>query len=113
MVMTPAQLHISVQELLSAGMLPIKTSGVPGTQGAVVTGTHGIGVSTPNAAAVAEATVGLAMLEHIPNGGMFTIGLLSMIFAFGGPPEVARFSGKTTRLLGATPKLHTIIAPIT
>lgn len=35
------------------------TMALPGAQGAGITGTHGIGVSTPMAAEVAEATVGL------------------------------------------------------
>ena len=34
--------------------------GDPGAQGAGMTGTHGIGVRTPSAAAVAAATVGFA-----------------------------------------------------
>jgi len=52
--------HISWDVLLRAGMLPIKTIGDPGIHGAVVAGTHGMGVSAPMAAAVAAATVGLA-----------------------------------------------------
>ena len=53
---TPAQAHISLELLFSAGMLATSTVGDPGTQGAGITGTQGIGVSTPNAAAVAAAT---------------------------------------------------------
>jgi len=106
-----AQLHISLDELFNAGMLPINTVGAPTIQGAVVTGMHGIGVNTPNAAAVAAATIGLDGLLHMPNGGMLTIGLLSMMFAAGVPVSI-RFAGNTTRLLGATPKLHCIIAPM-
>lgn len=60
--------------LLSAGKFPINTVGEPGTQGAEVTGTQGIGVNAPNAAAVALATVGLAKELHIANGAMLTIG---------------------------------------
>jgi hypothetical protein len=36
---------------------------------------HGMGVSTPIAAAVAEATSGLAGDIHIPNGIIFVIGM--------------------------------------
>lgn len=72
---TPPQVHISLEVLLSAGMLPNSTVGAPGTQGAGVTGIQGIGVSTPNAAAVAAATVGLAGDVHIPNGRILTIGI--------------------------------------
>jgi hypothetical protein len=62
-------------ELLSAGIDPIRTVGEPGTQGAVVAGTQGIGVSTPLAAAVADATVGFATELHIPNVGILLIGI--------------------------------------
>ena len=46
----------------------------PGIHGPDVAGTHGIGVSTPSAAAVAVATVGFAGLRHSPKLGMFTMG---------------------------------------
>ena len=59
---------------------PRVTVGSPGDQG-VVTGTQGIGVSTPIAAAVAAATSGLACDMHMPKGGMFSIGAKSMIVA--------------------------------
>jgi hypothetical protein len=36
---------------------------------------HGIGVSTPMAAAVAAATAGFAGDMHMPNGMMLTMGL--------------------------------------
>jgi len=97
--------------LLSAGMLAIKTVGEPGAHGAGITGTHGIGVSAPNAAAVAAATVGFAMDEHMPNGMMFTIGLLSMMLASGVAVSTL-FAGKTASVLGAAPKLHCNIAPM-
>jgi hypothetical protein len=35
---------------------------------------HGIGVSTPNAAAVAAATAGFVGVMHIPKGWTLTIG---------------------------------------
>lgn len=54
--------------LLRAGKGPMVTVGEPGIQGAVVTGIQGIGVKTPNAAAVAEATVGFARDVHMPKG---------------------------------------------
>src|SRR5580704_7119349 len=91
-------------------MLSSSTVGEPTTQGAVVIGTQGIGVSTPSAAAVAAATMGLARLWHIAKGGTFIMGLLSMMFAAGEPVSV-RCSGSTTSELGAAPKLHVIIAP--
>jgi hypothetical protein len=85
----------------------MRTVGEPGTHGAVVAGMHGMGVKTPRAAAVAEATVGLARDVHIANGKILTMGLLSMIFAAGGAVLVnVRFSGSTIKALGAVPKLH-------
>jgi hypothetical protein len=68
-------MHISVQVLSSVGLPPSVTVGAPGTQGDVVTGMQGIGVSTPIAAAVAEATEGFAGEMHMPNGMMFVIGM--------------------------------------
>jgi hypothetical protein len=52
-------MHFDV--LFKAGMLATSTVGEPGAQGAAVTGTQGIGVKAPKAAAVAAATVGLAI----------------------------------------------------
>ena len=72
---TPAHRHISLHVLSSAGLLPASTVTAPGSQGAGVAGTHGIGVKTPSAVAVAVATVGLAILLHIPKGGTLTIGM--------------------------------------
>jgi len=69
--------------LFKAGMLPNITVGEPGVHGAGMTGTQGIGVSTPIAAAVAEATVGFARDVHTPNGRILTIGTLSIMFAAG------------------------------
>ena len=71
----PAQVHSSLQLFVSVGIDPVKTVGAPGIQGATVTGTHGIGVKTPRAAAVAAITVGLLGLEHIPKVGIFDIGM--------------------------------------
>jgi hypothetical protein len=109
--MTPPQLHISFEFESRAGMFPISTVGAPGTHGLGVTGTHGMGVRTPSAAEVAEATVGLASEEHIPKGGILTMGFESMMVAVGVPVRV-RFSGSTTSVDGATPKLHIMFAPM-
>ncbi len=73
---------------------------------------QGMGVSTPKAAAVAEATVGLASDMHIPNGMMFVIGMWSMMLASGTMLVITLLVGSTTSELGAMPKLHIIIAPI-
>jgi hypothetical protein len=109
--MTPPHVHISIEVLSSVGIFAINTVGAPGAQGPGITGTQGMGVNTPRAAAVAEATVGFAMELHMPNGGTFTIGLLSMILA-AGVPVSTHLSGRTTKEDGAAPKLHCNIAPI-
>jgi hypothetical protein len=108
--MTPPQLHVHFDELFRAGILAISTVGEPGIHGAAVTGTQGIGVSTPKAAAVAAATIGLAIELHIPKGKIFTIGLLSIILAMG-IVVVVRFTGKTIKVPGAKPKEHCSVAP--
>ncbi len=111
---TPPQVHIHFAELLRAGKLLINTVGAPTTQGATVTGIQGIGVNTPNAAAVAAATIGLAIELHMPNGGILAIGAKSMIVAAKGPPAIVGGPlGMTINELGVAPKLHCNIAPIT
>lgn len=92
--------------------MPIIIVGEPGIQGAIVVGMHGIGVNTPSAAAVAAATVGLAMLLHMPNGRIFTNGLLSIIFAIGMLLTMVRLTGKTFNVEGARPNEHCNTAPV-
>ena len=111
MLITPPQLHISFEELLRVGMFPSNTFGFPGAHGAMVMGMHGIGVNTPSAAAVAAATMGLAILMQVPKGRIFMNGLLSMILAAGIGVKT-RFIGKTTKLDGAAPNVHLRVAPI-
>ena len=104
-------MHLLV--LFKPGKLPTMTVAEPGAQG-VVTGMHGMGVSTPRAAAVAAATVGFAIEVHMANGGILAMGAKSMMLAAGGPPAIVRLTGgSTTRELGAIPKLHIITAPAT
>lgn len=112
MLMTPPQAQVSLEESLRAGLLAMSTVGQPGAQGAGITGTQGMGVSTPMAAAVAEATVGLDMEVHMPKGMMFFMGTLSMMVAAGILEVRVLFSGVTTRLEGAMPKEHWHIAPM-
>ena len=97
---------------MSAFTGPIDIFGEPGFHG-TVTGVHGPGVSTPNAAAVSEAVVGLARLLHNPNGRMFMNGTQSVTTAAGffsivtGSPF-----GTTTSVDGASPIEHIVIAPV-
>lgn len=81
--------------------------------GAGVTGTQGMGVRTPSAAAVAEATTGFAMDRHMPKGTMFTIGLLSRMLPAGGPWAITRLTGRMLSGDGVNPMLHLIIEPLT
>ena len=52
----PAQVHMHVELLSSAGTSLIVTFSDPGAHGLAITGMHGCGVSTPIAALVAAAT---------------------------------------------------------
>jgi hypothetical protein len=92
--------------LLRAGMPPMNTVGDPGAHGAGMTGKQGAGVGVPIAADVAAITSGLAGAIHIPNEGMFMMGTLSMMVAAGVPSATVRFSGRTTRVAGAIPKVQ-------
>ena len=91
-------------------MPPIMQPVEPGVHGEVVTGMQGIGVKTPSAAAVADATVGLAIDMHMPKGGMLVIGIKSMMLA-AGAVALTRFTGKTLSAEGAIPKVHIMTAP--
>src|SRR6478609_574734 len=104
-------MHLEVA--VATGMLPHRTVGDPGIHGPTVTGTHGIGVSTPSAAAVAAATIGLASEVHSPNGKMLTIGTVSVIVATGTLLAIVRLAGGTTSVDGATPNEHISSAPLT
>lgn len=94
--MVPANEQISFDVSLSAGMLPASTVGAPGSHVPAGTGVHGIGVSTPRAAAVADATAGFAMLVHIPKGGMFTNGTVSLMVPTGMDEAMTRGLGRAT-----------------
>src|SRR3954452_10930016 len=103
---------MQVEPATSAGLPPIMVVGALGVQVPAMSGTHGIGVSTPSAAAVAAATVGLATLEHIPSGGMVPSGAMSVMAAAGLPSTVTRLPGRTWRVVGASPKDERSNAPV-
>jgi len=108
-VITPPQSHMHMQVSSAAGAPRSITVGTPGVHTSV-TGMHGIGVSTPKAAAVAAATSGLDGVMHMPNGMMLTIGAASKILAAGISPAVT--VGTTTfNAEGATPNVHISTAP--
>lgn len=104
-------MHIHLALLISAGMF-ITFTCPGGAQGAVIAGTQGIGVSTPIAAAVAEATVGLLIDWHMPNGMILVIGIISVILAISIFPHFGRSGTVTISVDGAIPKVHCSIAPI-
>jgi hypothetical protein len=112
MLISPAQSQMHVHSLVSAGIPPTITLGQPGIQGADVIGTHGIGVSTPRAAAVALATSGLAMDIHIPKVGMFVIGTKSLMLP-AGIPAALTICGVGMNAAGAAPNVQAIMAPET
>lgn len=101
MEISPPYEQIHLLELFSAGFPPTITVEEPGAHGAAQAGIQGIGVSTPRAAAVAAATVGLARLEHIPNiiGGLG----VSIMVAIGKFMPVTVVCDVTVSGAGATP----------
>jgi hypothetical protein len=98
----PPYAHVSTEESVRAGCPLIITVVEPGI--------HGIGVRTPIAEAVADATVGFERLIHIPKGFIFTNGLLSIIVAIGFELTLTILCGITVKGIGAFPKEHWSIA---
>lgn len=101
-------------------MLPSVRHGCPPTSTvncagihAAVTGVHGCGVSTPNAAAVAEATAGFVSDEHIPNGPMFANGAPSATTHAGTPPMRVVKLDVPLKTLGIVPNVHRVVPPVT
>lgn len=86
------------------------TVGVSLTQGASVAGIQGIGVRTPNFAAVADATVGFDRLEHKPKGIMLIKGTWSIMVATGIPFALTPLVGATVNSEQNEPKVHLQIA---
>ena len=96
----------------SAGKYEVGTVGAPTTQGAGVFGIHGIGVSVPMAADVADAVAGKASDMQVPKGGMFAMGLWSMILPASMYPDRICF-GVAMKVEGAEPIVHFITALVT
>src|ERR1700750_2825992 len=111
--MTPPYAQMHWQPWWRTGAGPPSAVGAPGTHGPTVTGVHVPGVSTPRAAAVWAAVIGVARLVHRPNGRMLANGFMSMMFAAGWFSIIMRFSGVTISVPGAIPKLHMVPAPLT
>lgn len=109
----PPHMHTLQLERINAGCPCTNTWGLPGIQGEVMAGMHGIGVNTPIAAEVAAATVGLDRVLHMPKGMMFTMGAKSMIFPLGTLLSISVRPGLAINDEGAMPKVHVMIAPVT
>lgn len=81
------------------GLPEISIFGFVGINVPAICGMQGCGVSTPMAAAVADATCGFAIDVHIPKGPRFTIPCESEIVPQGFPP--ARTLAWLVTLIGA------------
>ena len=113
MLITPAYAHSAMHGWVRSGDPPAMTLGSPGVQGPVGTGTQGIGVRVPSAAAVAAATAGLAILLQRIKEGMFNIGTISaMVPTSVAGVVIAAPLGRKVRGIGALPIVHWAIAPV-
>ena len=112
MLILPAYAHISLQSFVRQGFPPASTVPCVGIHAPVGCGIQGCGVRTPKAAAVAAATCGFAMDEHIPNGGMFDMLVASCMVAIGLPPASAVCWLVTFNVEVPAPKLQIILAPV-
>jgi len=108
-VIAPPKAQLVVQVALTTGCPPASTSGTPGVHGSGC-GVHGCGVSTPCAAAVADATAGFASEEHMPNGATFTMPALSGRAATGLPSTSTWLAGSTVSVAGAEPNEQASVA---
>lgn len=110
MLIVPPKEHMHVLSSLSAGRPPSRIVLVPGAQGAATIGVHACGVRTPEAAAVAEATAGLAIELHMPKPLIFLYGTQSMMEATHCSMEIMA-QGGTNKVQGTVPKEQTNCAP--
>ena len=82
-----------------------------GIQGDIITGIHGMGVSTPSLVAVAAATAGFVIVLHIPKDFIFTIEMQSVTEATFVPFISTLFRGVTISEHGVAPNEHAMIDP--
>ena len=115
----PPHMHIHISPPHTTDPVDKSACGLLEIQGDDIAGTHGIGVNvkTPNAAAVAAAvaaaTVGFAMVVHIPKDKTFIIGIKSAMQATGIPEAKTGVLGITMSDEGAIPQEHLQSAPQT
>ncbi|GHT88314.1 hypothetical protein FACS1894113_0460 [Alphaproteobacteria bacterium] len=112
-VTAPPKAHIHIFPFMTTAPVASSTVGLVDTQGDAITGTHGIGVKTPSAAAVAAATAGLAGHEHIPKHAILSIGTKLVMLATGKLQARTLFKGRMLSGPGATPNEHLHTAPFT
>ena len=84
------------------------TVGLPGAHGALVFGTQGAGVKKTGGG---RLVAGFATELHIPKGGIFALGLLSMMVAVGAE-VITVVCALATSEEGAVPKVHSMLAPV-
>ncbi len=75
--------QINCESFVKHGAPPTIIVGFTDVQIPAAINIHGCGVSTPRAAAVADATCGFASEVHIPNGAILTFAAVSLIVAIG------------------------------
>ena len=105
--------HISVASWVKIGLPPTKVVGFAACHGPIGTIEQGCGVKTPNAAAVAAATCGFAMEQHIPKGVILLPSAISIIVATGLEHPKVVTCEVAFNVPGPVPKGHINFAPLT
>lgn len=105
--------HMQVAPVHRHGVPPISTLGLIGVHVPAITGMQGCGVNTPNAAAVAAATIGLARELHIANDVILTIGITSRIVPAGFDVPSTVGAEVALNVPGALPNGQESCAPVT
>ena len=95
------------------GILQKRTPAFVACQVPIGIGVHGCGVNTPNAAAVAEATAGLAIEVHIPIGVIFVLAAQSLIVAAGLPSIRTLCWFVVFNIPVPIPIVQAVVAPVT
>lgn len=113
MEMVPAYAHCNVEPCIRQGVEHTVICGATGVHVPTVTGVQGCGVSTPIAAAVADATAGLAIELHNPIGVILAPAAQSFIVAVGLPPVSTFVAEVAFKVPGDIPQVQTMVAPVT
>ena len=119
MVIAPPHMQLHLSPLAITGPAGRSTVGFEEIHGDITAGIQGAGVNvkTPKAAAVAAAvalaTAGLDIVEHIPKVIIFIIGTKSIMDPTGNPVARTLAVGRTIKDDGAAPHEQVHIAPHT